>query len=314
MLSIINTTSTLFITIFLGFLCGKVKLFKVGQDQTLINYVFYIALPLNLFLACYHATWHIFNPSYILSYAISMLIALFISYLLSINVFKQSIGGSIVNTLSASQVDGAYFTVPLFLLVFKTDSMAMPLMLIQNTVFFTFGIILLQIHYESKSRKSNYLSFILGRLVHVISHNPVISLSLLGLVAGILKIKIPADILHTAKFLGDSSSAVALFSLGLTCSFYLYSFTKKEQIYPLLSLSFIKLLVLPLISLIIGKLFKLDHQFLEALVLLTASPAATHTYIIAQKYNTDVEIATFNVVLTTLLSFFTINLWLYWLS
>ena len=316
MFSIINTTSILFITILLGFACGRMGLFRSGQDRTLIDYVFYIALPLNLFLSCYHSSWRIFNLSYLLSYSIAMILMITLSYILSQKLLKPGKSASIINSLSATQVDGAYFTIPLFLLVFKSNSLAIPLMLIQNTIFFTISLLLLQMSYKNKSpsQEKNYFYFTINQIIHIITHNPIISLSLLGLIASTLPIKIPTTILHTAEFIGNSASAVALFSLGLTCSFYLNGFKRKDQIYPLFCLSFLKLVLLPFISLIIGKAFHLEHNLLLALVLLTASPAATHTYIIAKKYDTDVDIATFNVVLTTMLSFFSINLWLYWLN
>ena len=316
MLSIINTTALLFITILLGFACGRVGVFKDGQDRTLIDYVFYIALPLNLFLSCYHSSWHIFNLHYLLSYSISMFMVIMLSYILSQILLKPGKSASIINSLAASQVDGAYFTIPLFLLIFKSNSLAIPLMLIQNTLFFTLSLLLLQMSCKNKNQpqEKNYFSFIINQTIYIITHNPIISLSLLGLIASTLPIKIPTNILHIAEFIGNSASAVALFSLGLTCSFYLNGFKRKEQIYPLFCLSFLKLVILPFISLIIGKVLHLDHDLLLALVLLTASPAATHTYIIAKKYDIDVDIATFNVVLTTILSFFSINLWLYGLS
>lgn len=316
MFEIINTTALLFITILLGFACGKMGLFKNGQDRTLIDYVFYIALPLNLFLSCYHSSWRIFNLPYLLSYSIAMILMITLSYILSQKLLKPGKSASIVNSLSASQVDGAYFTIPLFLLVFKSDSLAIPLMLIQNTIFLTISLLVLQMSCKNKSspQEKNNFYFIFRQIIHVIIHNPIISLSLLGLIASMLPIIIPTTILHTAEFIGDSASSVALFSLGLTCSFYLKGFRQKAQIYPLFCLSFLKLLLLPFISLIIGKALHLDHDLLLALVLLTASPAATHTYIISKKYDIDVDIATFNVVLTTMLSFLSINLWLYWIS
>lgn len=314
MISILNTTSTLFITILLGILCGKFKIFKPGHDRILINYVFYIALPLNLFLACYHATSHVFNDLYLLTYVTSMLLSITISYFISQLVFKQNNAESILTTLAATQVDGAYFTIPLFLVIFNSDSLAVSLILIQNTAFFTLSLILLQINHEKRQSTNHFLIFAIKRLLHVLFYNPIITLSLLGFAIGFLHIGIPIDIFHAIKFIGSSAPAVALFSLGLTCAFCMKNLTHKDKIYPLAMLGFIKLLFAPLISLIIGKLLHLEHDLLLAVILLTASPAATHTYIVARKYDTDIEIATFNVALTTVLSFFSVNLWLYWLT
>jgi predicted permease len=314
MLAIFNTTSILFITILLGFVAGISGLFKRGDDQVLINYVFYIALPLNLFLACYHTKWQIFDPSYLSSYSLAMLVTIAGTYFISRKFLHDNVNTSQINTLATSQVDGAYFTMPLFLLIFKSTALAVPLMLIQNLVFFTASLLLLQLCSEQSKPAGNYLSFISQRSWQVLIHNPIISLSLLGLAFNFIQLPLPNMLTNNVKFIGSTASAVALFSLGMTCAFYLSGLKQLKQIIPLASLSLIKLLLFPLCAWLIGRSFNLSHELMLALVLLCASPAATHTYIIANKYESDAQVATFNVVITTLLSFVTINLWLYWLN
>lgn len=314
MLAILNTTSILFVAILLGFLAGISGLFKRGNDQVLINYVFYIALPLNLFLACYHTKWQIFDPSYLLSYTLAMFVTIGGTYFISRKFLRSPVNASQINTLATSQVDGAYFTMPLFVLIFKSTALAVPLMLIQNIVFFTGSLLLLQICNEQSQRSENYLSFILKRVGQVLLHNPLISLSLLGLIFNFIQLPVPKLVISNAQFLASTASAVALFSLGMTCAFHINGLKQLKQIIPLTILSFIKLLVFPLCAWLIALSFHLPHALILALVLLCASPAATHTYIIANKYESDAQVATFNVVITTLLSFVTINLWLYWLN
>ena len=313
MLEVLNTTSTLFVTIFLGLICGVIGLFKRGEDHVLINYVFYIALPLSLFLHCAHTTWDIFNVPYISSYCLSMLITIILTYLIS-KKLKSTAPGRIIDTLSTSQIDGAYFTVPLFVVIFHSASLAVPLMLIQNVIFFTLSLIWLQLSIEAKSDGHSYIRFIFVRIYHVFSRNPIIMASVAGLVCAHFKLELPKTLESNIKFIGNTSSAVALFSLGLTCSFYMKSLQNRHQLIHICILSVLKLLIFPAIAALIGTFcFSLSHNLLLALVLLVASPAATHTYIIANKYNCDTDIATFNVVMTTILSFFTINLWLFFL-
>lgn len=311
MLAILNTTSTLFITILLGIIVGNLGLFKRGDDQLLINYVFYIALPLNLFLSCYHAKLEIFNGAYLASYSLAMIVILSITWLISRYIFKFQPIERHVTGLSTTQVDGAYFTIPLFNLLFKSSALAIPLMMIQNIVFFTLGLILIQINAEQKQAEQKYFMFALSRISKVFLHNPIISFSLLGIALNLLNIGLYTPITHTMKFIGDTSSAVALFSLGLTCSFHLKDIKKASNLIKLSILTIIKLLLFPAVAWLIGYWCGLNHQLLLALVLLAASPAATHTYIIANKYQVDTSISTFNVVITTILSFITINLWIY---
>lgn len=314
MLFVLHTTAILFITIFLGFCSGFIGIFKQGQDRILINYVFYIALPLNLFLSCYRAKWQIFNTNYLIAYSLAMVFIIILTYILSKKFFSTKNIDAIINTLVTSQVDAAYFTVPLFILIFQTATLAVPLMLLQNTVFLTIGLIFLQMSLEKDKRNTSHFIFVVKRIWHILMHTPIISLSLFGLLLNFIKTPIPHLLLSNAKFIGDTSAAVALFSLGLTCFFHLNELKKTTTIIPLVVLASLKLLIFPVIALIIGIFLKLPHELLMALVLLTASPCATHTYIVASRYEIDAEIATFNVVLTTLFSFVTINIWLYLLK
>ena len=314
MLATLSITSSIFITILLGMLCGWSKLFHRGHDQILIKYVFYIALPANLFLSCYKAKWHIFNFAYLTSYILAALLIGLLSYFLSRRKFNSSSTASLINSLLSTQVGVGLFTMPLFMQVFKSTHLAMPLMLWQSVVFMTLGIFALQLNDTTTPRQRNFVSFIPVRIIKVIFTSPVIVLSLLGLTLGSLQIPLPQFASTSAKFVGDTLSAVALFSLGLSVAFNFKALRNLRQIALISCLSIIKLLLFPLIALAVGYLFKLSTEYLLALVLFCASPTAAHTYIIAKRYNAESELATFSVVFTTILSFISINLWLYWLN
>jgi hypothetical protein len=312
MLYILNTTASVFITILIGFMCGALRLFKPGQDKILINYVFYIALPANLFLSCYNAKWSIFNLAYLSSYLVSAIIIIALSYLLNRYWFKFTLTNSIINSLNVSPVGVGLFTMPLFMVVFGETHLAMPLMVWQSVVFMTLGIFCLQLSVEK--RQGNYIAGIFGKIIRAITSNPVIILSLIGLTAGTFALKLPSFLITSTKSIGDTLSTVALFSLGLTCAFNFRSLRSLSQLIPLITMVTLKLLLFPLIALLIGSYFGLDAEYLLALVLFSASPAAAHTYIIAKRYNMDADLATFSVIFSTMLSFISINLWLYMLS
>ncbi len=312
MLHILNTTASIFITILIGFMCGALRLFKPDQDKILINYVFYIALPANLFLSCYNAKWSTFNPAYLSSYLMAAIIIIALSYLLNRYWFKFTLTNSIINSLNVSQVGVGLFTMPLFMVVFGETHLAMPLMVWQSVVFMTSGIFCLQLSTEQSQK--NYITGIFGKIIRAIIYNPVIILSLMGLMAGTFALKLPNFLITSTKSIGDTLSTVALFSLGLTCAFNFKSLRNLNQLIPLMNLIILKLLFFPLIALFIGRYFGLDSEYLLALVLFCASPAAAHTYIIAKRYNMNADLATFSVIFSTMLSFISINLWLYALA
>ncbi|WP_108650333.1 AEC family transporter [Dongshaea marina] len=306
------TTSVLFLAIFLGFIMGHSKIFKKGSDLTLIHFVFYIALPIALFLSCYHSHFSVQEFQYSLAYIISMLIIIGLLLLISFKVMKKSLAESIMSSIAVSQVDGAYFTIPLFMLVFVSPVLAIPLMAIQNIIFFTLTILVIEIVITTSHKvpQGSSLLFIIKRTAKVLCTNPIIASSLLGFIAGSLAIPLNAQLTKFMHFMGATSAPVALFALGISCAHHLKHWKSSEDIASISLITLFKLLLFPAIALGVGSAMQLPHHYLVALVLLCASPTATHNYIIANKYQLGAQTQTFVVVATTLLSFISINLWL----
>ncbi|MCF6776984.1 AEC family transporter [Thiotrichales bacterium 19X7-9] len=316
MLSVFSTTFVLFFTIFLGMILGKTRIFNQGADQVLIRFVFYIALPMHLFLNCYQkSSLDSFDFDYTLSYVVSMILLIGLTFILSKKIIKTSTPASVLNTMAVTQIDGAYFVIPLFMLIFSSDVMVIPLMAVQNIIFFTFTILMIELTKSNNQQENSSLNnakFVLKRIIKVITTNPIIVSSLLGFILGATKVPLEYHIVKAFEFVGNTSPAVALFSLGLSCAYGLSNVKVfKDKLPVVLFLSTLKLILFPLIALIVGMLFGLNHQFLFALVLFTASPTATHNYIVANQYALEPEAQTFVVILTTILSFISINIWLF---
>ena len=245
-----------------------------------------------------------------------MLLIIGITYYIGRKYLKLDKLSSLVNTIASSQVDGAYFAIPLFLFVFSSASFVVPLQLVMNLVFFTVSLLVIDlVLLKDKSHSfMEHITFVVKRIVNVIFTNPLIFFSMLGLVLGLIHVPLPHKVEEFAGFIGRAASPVALFSLGLTCAFHLQIVNILKELRGLVVVNMLKLLLFPLIALGIGAVFKLPHTTLLALVLFCGSPSATHTYIIATKYKMKSMIATFSVVTTTMLSIISINLWLYLLN
>ncbi|MGB3367563.1 MAG: AEC family transporter, partial [Acidaminobacteraceae bacterium] len=72
------------------------------------------------------------------------------------------------------------------------------------------------------------------------------------------------------------------------------------------AVSFVRLLILPLIVLFVLKAFGLEGYMVSIPVLLTAMPAAANTSILASRYGGDVKLASKAAFVSTLLSILTI--------
>ncbi|MCF6808599.1 AEC family transporter [Thiotrichales bacterium 19S9-12] len=318
MLSVFSTTFILFFTIFLGMILGRSRIFGKGSDRVLIHFVFYVALPMHLFLSCYHSKLSLFNYQYTVSYILSMLIMIGVTFFVSYRLFKTPIEASALNTMSVTQIDGAYFTIPLFILIFSNSVLAIPLMAIQNVIFFTLTVLIIELalnkNNQTNRTKLSGMFFVIKRTIKVLTTNPIIVSSILGFVLGSTNVELDHHITDIFEFLGKTSAPIALFALGISCSYNLSNMKEFKDGFLISLLVVIKLILFPVIALVIGYGFGLSHELLLALVLLCASPTATHNYIIANQYGVEARVQTFVVVLTTIFSFITINLWLYFLQ
>ncbi|KAB8029701.1 hypothetical protein [Fluviispira multicolorata] len=124
-----------------------------------------------------------------------------------------------MNAMPVTQVDGAYYSIPLITLLFGSAASIFPLMAIQNIIFFTFIIFLIEIFRKDKNtKKQNYLMFILNKIKGVLFKNPIIFASIAGFIFALPHIPLADKIIQILHFFGASSSPVALFSLGLSIS------------------------------------------------------------------------------------------------
>lgn len=313
MLEIIAATSVSFLAILLGFAFGKSTLFPANASTTLISYVFYLALPASLFLNCYLAPFSLFNWHYLSAYGTCTVLICLITFLWSFHLLKTNLATALINMMAVSQVDGAYFAIPVFLLIFGSSATAIPLIAIQNILFFTLIILLIELF--ARPFNAPFKQIVFSRIKKTFLTNPIILSSLLGFFLNFLQIPLPNKLHEYLNFFGTSASPVALFALGLSLPASLSALIRShDNMMEMILLSMSKLLFYPMLAWMMGLLFRVPHTLLSPLVLLCAAPAATHNFIIATKYELNSQMQTNVIVISTLLGFFTINLFLYLLS
>lgn len=142
------------------------------------------------------------------------------------------------------------------------------------------------------------------KLVSQIIKNPLIIAIILGLLGNYLAVTIPEVIDHNTKYIGYAAVFISLTSVGaglrLTLSFLqfkLVAFT-----------SFLKLLLLPAVTIALMPLFNLDDTEKLVAILYASLPCAGNAYILARQMHGDAELMASIVTATTLLSVITIPL------
>lgn len=135
---------------------------------------------------------------------------------------------------------------------------------------------------------------------------PLFWAMLLGFGAYQLQLSFPFNLAEGVKLLGEGAIPLALVILGIQLS----SITFKIRIKELLGVT-IRLVLAPLVALAVGKLLNLETLDLQILVIQSAMPTAVNTIILVTEFGGDVPWAARAIVVSTLVSFFTLPLWLH---
>lgn len=157
----------------------------------------------------------------------------------------------------------------------------------------TFGIALF-----AKNKKQNY--------VKEIFLNPGIIAVFIGLAISITSIEVPAILSKTMSMVGGITTPLSMIIVGATLSdIKIQGMFKESSIW---YNSIIRLIILPIFSLILFRTLGVKDVVLAVAILLTAMPTGAMTTILAGKYDANSNFASKCVFTTTTLSIVTIPL------
>jgi predicted permease len=122
---------------------------------------------------------------------------------------------------------------------------------------------------------------------------------------------VPAILKNTIDLVGGMTTPAAMLILGSTLACIPIKEVFSEiRIY---FIAIVKLLIIPVVTWLILRLFVTDHLMLGVLVTLSAMPTATNATLLSMEYDGNEKLASKGVFLTTLLSVLTIPLLLIFL-
>lgn len=307
-MQIIHTLSPLLIIILLGYSAIKFKLLPQMAADILVKLIFYIVLPVTLFISV--ATLPIeslLNWPFMKAYFMSVVVIGFIGLLLSYVFFSRQRSELVINTMAASQINSAYIALPLFLLRFNNITPVISSILAN----FIFCIIIIACFECFNSLKQRNNLWTLPFTIFIKA--PLLLGIVAGFICSLLHLTLPTIITSTSMLIKDSAAFLALFALGASLATLTLNTPQSQTETGLLVL--LKSIGHPLVAFMLGKyIFALPSQGLLFLVLLAAMPAAKNLFIFANQYQVGKNRSSLVVLITTLLSCVTINLVLIWLQ
>lgn len=140
---------------------------------------------------------------------------------------------------------------------------------------------------------------------NVLTH-PCLVAVYIGLILMVTQLQLPEMLVSAVKSVGGCNSALTMFIIGtILADVKLTTIVNPTT----LAFSVFRLGILPAIALGVSRLFGLDTVATGIAVLMTGMPAGATAAIFAARYDSDAPFATRCVVLTTLISMFTLPMW-----
>ena len=299
----LNATLPIFFTMMLGWFFRKVGLMDEDFVNKLNKFLFTAALPVMLFndlagvdfIEVWDTTFVIFCFSATL---VSILTITALSYLLKNRTFQSEF-------IQASYRSSAAILGISFIQNMYGNTGMAPLMIIATVPLYNvMAVIILSLMKPERDKLSRkiVISALKGILI-----NPIILGILAGIIWSAIKIPMPAILEKTLNNVGVVGTPLGLMAMGTTINIKKI----KDNIKLSLISSFIKLIVLPAIFLPIAISFGFSHEKLVAILIMLGSATTVSCYIMARNMGHDGTLTSSTIMLSTLLSAFTLTAWIF---
>ena len=280
----------LYLIAFVGFFADKLKIFVRADATKLVDLIFNLILPfaiINSFLSMERTKEHI--RGLIVSVLLAVLTHLFAIAVTSLCFRKRQKAERGVYHYAIVFSNAAFLALPLAQSVVGEEGVfySSCYVAVFNVLAFTYGISQISAGKAKINLKSLFL-------------NPGSVSVLIGIPLFLLQVKLPDFLLDTMARVGACNSPMAMIVFGTflaNCNFKNF-FVKKEVYF----VSFLRLILIPVIMLFVFKLIGVSGNMLIALTISASAPVATNTAMYAAKYENDTALSSELVGQTSIFS------------
>lgn len=285
----------LFVLIALGFICGKTKIINESGSKVIADVVLYFVTPCVII----NAFQREFDVSMLIKLIVSALCSaaiLFVSVVIAQLLFKkQDVHKACIYKFATVFSNCGYMSLPLQQALLGDEGVFYGASFIAmfNIFVWSYGIITM----KGKGEKGSGLKILV---------NPGIIGTLIGVVLFLCSVTLPNIIAQPISYMAGLNSPVPMLIIGyyLSKADLKKAFTDK---WAYVSMG-LRLIILPIASLFVLLLCKINGPLLVSLVISVSSPVAAITTMMSAKYSHDTELSVSLVSATTLLSLGTMPL------
>jgi malonate transporter len=319
MLSTFPIVVPIFALILAGYLCRKRDLLGATAAAELNKFVVFLALPALLFDVLAHTKLSSLNqPHFLIVYGLSSILVFGVALVLRL-LQSQSIVDASIDGLGASYANTGFIGLPLCALTLGSQSLAPAIIATILTVCVTFaiGITFVELGLQEESRAASVIGDVFCKLLR----NPLIFAPLVGMVASLCGLTVPAPAEQFLKLLGGAATPCALVSIRL----FLAAQQPVKQ--PLREaktkvpiggnaapiLVTLKLVAQPALTWLLVHWLPMPPVWSNTAILMSALPTGTGPYMLAEFYQREGLTTSRVILFSTAASLVTVSVLLVWL-
>ncbi len=299
----LNATMPVFLLMVLGYFLHRIHWINDDFASKLNQFVFRLPLPILVFsqlsVTDFKATW----DGKFLAFCFSVtVLSITLCFLLSKFVKNKHSRGEFIQ--GAYRSSAALLGIAYIQNIYGSAEMSGLMILGSVPLYNIMAVIVLTLTSEEAEglNKDTIKKSLLG-----ICKNPIIIGILFGFLWSILQIPMPSILYTVITDLGATATPLGLMALGASIDFQKVS----GKILPALAATFLKLIGLPAIFLPIAIFLGFRDQELVAILIMLGSATTVSCFVMAKNMGHEGTISSTTVMLTTVLSAFTLTTWVY---
>lgn len=303
----LNATMPIFMMMVVGFILKKIGYINDNSKKVMNKLVFRVFLPALLFMDLAKQDFvSLWDSSFVLFCAISTIISIIIAFFLSKIDKDESERGEFIQASyrSAAATLGIAFMTNIY------DNASMVALMIIGCVPIYNIIAVIVLEFTSPEKRGITKKELFTKTGKSIVTNPIILSIFAGLIWSVIKLPQPAIFVKSVTYLGNVASPLALIVLGAE-----FEFSDLEaKLKTILAIVFNKLFLFCIIFLPVAIYLGFRNDKLVAALIMLGSATTSSSFIMAKNMGHKGTVTASAVMLTTLLSSFSLTIWLFLLK
>ncbi len=278
MFTAIQSVLAIIVVVAFGFYAGKRKIVSNELSGSFSTLVMQFTFPAVLFTSIAQTSVDkLLNIRFLIAFFFSLMTLYFVVFIISNKVLKRSPQVSAMVAFTCSFPNMAFMGIPYLTEVLGSDTL---LSVAIGNVISSVVMIPLTVLFLEKNTSAGPSTNVFKRELMKLIKKPLIIAPVLGIIVAFLHIPMPQFFMKGLHILGEATSPVALFTLGLMMT----KFKFKLSLDAVADMG-LKLIIQPLSAIAFVLIFGLSGKFAAEIIILTAMPTAVIVSMFSEKYN-----------------------------